>query len=101
MLRHYKLAEFLALKTNRSDEAEKEFREAIQLDPSLDSARVGYANLLIDQKHIYDQSYNQYKEAIKINQRNARAYLGLGRIQMELYKELSCGRNGIEEGAGH
>ena len=95
-LAHYKLAEFLALKTNRSDEAEKEYREAIQLDPSLDTARVGFANLLIE-KRIYDQSYDQYKEAIKINQRNAKAYLGLGRIQMELYKNYPAAETEIKK----
>jgi tetratricopeptide (TPR) repeat protein len=60
----------------RVDEAEREYRKAIQMDPNYDEAMVALGDCLITYKKIYNESDDLYKRALKVNLKNASAHLG-------------------------
>lgn len=83
---HAVFARFLADKRQRYDQAEEEYRLAIKYEPNFDWARVEYGNLLVRRKK-YDDADEQFNKALNFNPKNAFAYVGLGRIKYELFKD--------------
>lgn len=83
---HFAFARYLADQLGRLDEAEKEYRLAIKLDPEIDEAYVRLGNILLNKK-VYDESDALFKKAIVVNPRNADAMVGLARIKSELFKD--------------
>lgn len=85
---HFVYARFLEDTHGRVDEAEREYRQAIKLDPNLDDARVRFGDLLL-KKRVFDEADGQYRKALETNPKNAEAYLGLAQIQCQLYKNYN------------
>jgi tetratricopeptide (TPR) repeat protein/uncharacterized caspase-like protein len=85
---HFVYARFLEETHGRLDEAEREYRLAIKLDPQLDEARVRFGDLLL-KKRVFDEADGQYRKALETNPKNAEAYLGLAQIQCQLYKNYN------------
>ncbi len=67
----------------RSDEAEKEYREAIRLNPNLAEAHNGLGLLLYDLKR-YEEAEKEYREALKINPNYTEAHNNLGNLLDDL-----------------
>jgi tetratricopeptide (TPR) repeat protein len=61
----------------RVDEAEKEYREVIRINPDFAKARSNLGNLLADLKK-YKESEKEYREAIRINPDFVEAHYNLG-----------------------
>lgn len=85
---HFVYARFLADTRGQTEEAEKEYRTAIKLEPDLDEARVLFGDLLV-KKRVFDEADDQYRKALAKNPKNADAYLGLAQIQVQLYKNYN------------
>lgn len=85
---HFVYARFLADSRGQTEEAEKEYRTAIKLEPDLDEARVLFGDLLV-KKRVFDEADDQYRKALAKNPKNADAYLGLAQIQVQLYKNYN------------
>jgi tetratricopeptide (TPR) repeat protein len=63
----------------RYDEAEKEYREAIRINPNLAVPHYNLGNLLKDLKR-YDEAEKEYREVIRINPNFADVHVSLGEI---------------------
>lgn len=63
--------------SDRSNEAEAAYRQAIQLDPSESNYHFGLGYALMDQER-FNEAIAAFKETIKLDPVNARAHLALG-----------------------
>jgi len=67
------------------DEAEKEYREAIRINPNFAGAHNNLGNLLANLQQ-YDEAEKEYREAIRINPNYALAHNNLGVLLMNLQR---------------
>jgi tetratricopeptide (TPR) repeat protein len=70
----------------RYDEAEKEYREAIKINPNLAVAHYNLGVLLKDLQR-YDEAEKEYREAIRLNPNHAKAHVSLGLLYIEVGKK--------------
>ena len=63
----------------RRDEAEKEYREALRINPDYADAHINFGNLLYDMGREEDAEA-QYREALRINPDSAGAHYNLGNL---------------------
>ncbi len=73
-------------KSKRYDEAEKEFREVIRIDPEHEILVHNRLGLVLVQLKKYDEAEKEFRKAIRINSNVAEFYANLGYI---LYKDLN------------
>lgn len=86
---NYLMANFLWHKRGRIQEAERDYRKALEADPQYVEAMVALADLLLQHKNIYNESNDLYLKALKISPKNAQAHLGLALIKERLFKDFA------------
>jgi tetratricopeptide (TPR) repeat protein len=70
------------LKGEKSDLLEPHFRTALRLDPELDKARLGLADLLRD-RHRLDEAGQEYAAYVARKPKDPAGHTGLGRVALE------------------
>lgn len=89
---HYNLGIFLD-DLNQYDKAEREYREAIEIDPNNAESHHNLGVLLEDLgKKRFPDAEKEYKEAIKIDPNYVRAYYNLGHLYRKM-REFNKARN--------
>ena len=71
---------------NRYEEAEKEFGEAIRLNPNDDAEAHYNLGLLLQNLNRYEEAEKEYREAIRLNSDYANAHNNLGLLHMQIGK---------------
>ncbi len=66
---------------NRAGEAERLYRDAIQLDPECPGAHAGLGRLLLTKEH-YEEAEELLEHASTLDPRDAEAFLGLGILRL-------------------
>ncbi|MBI5175000.1 MAG: tetratricopeptide repeat protein [Candidatus Obscuribacter sp.] len=87
---NYLMANFLWHKRGRIQEAERDYRKALEADPQYFEAMVALADLLVQHKNVYNESNDLYLKALKISPKNAEAHLGLAVIKERLFKDYGA-----------
>jgi tetratricopeptide (TPR) repeat protein len=80
------------IRGERADLLEEHYRTALRLDPTLDRARLGLADLLLEQRR-HDEAAREYAAHVARNPADATGHLGLGRVAM--------GRGDLADAARH
>ena len=80
------------LRSDKPGVMEEHYRTALRLDPGLDKARLGLADMLLEQRR-YDEAHSGVRRLCRRKPAEAIGHLGLGRVAL--------GRGDVEEAARH